>query len=159
MIDWSSLIFGDDDAGLAEAIRATFGVDADIRRFRAACRTWQEHRRNDPQYIGTLGRRGMTGEWSSASWEHWVRNRIEQIGGFEAQRQIGRHSGREIVVGELHVGFVGVPESDAQLDRLKQPGETVAASGVARSKIGMTTQNIKPIDRVAMRVVPEEEPS
>lgn len=60
------------------------------------------------------------------------------------------------LLGELHVGFVFVAETEEQLARLR--GEPAGKPGKpARSKIGKTNlKDIEPIDAVAARVVPTD---
>jgi len=149
-VPWGDLIARRDAAALAAAIRQTFGLEVDPDRFLAACDAWKVSYRKD--ILGTLGRFSAEGQWSPASWTTWVRNRIADVGPEEYRP--GCSPPPEILTGELNVGFVGVEETEAQVDRLRNPAEAILASRTARSKIGKTTKVIRPVDAVAERVAP-----
>jgi hypothetical protein len=65
----------------------------------------------------------------------------------------------DVTTATLHVGFVGLIETDAELEILRRPEKTTDRKpGPARSRIGKTVEMIAPIDRVAARVVPDPAP-
>lgn len=55
----------------------------------------------------------------------------------------------------LNIGFVGIPEGTAELERLRRPDEDFRLPSPARTRLTkQTSTKVHPINRVALRVAP-----
>lgn len=82
----------------------------------------------------------------------WLRNRLDELGAIPC----GKPLLREWLTCELHVGFVGVEETEEHIYNLIKNYESMIQYWESRSRITGCQLELKPIDRVAARVGPRE---
>jgi hypothetical protein len=150
-MSWRDLLRGGPPGLLAERAGRELGLDLP-ERFEPHCRLVADRIRRDSGFDLGAGRQTP---WSDGTWRMFMKARAEELGCYEP----GGLLPRTWLAGVLHVGFVGVVETEEQLERLRRPEpkpEAPREPRTARSKIGTTQLPIRPVDRVAARVGPPE---
>jgi hypothetical protein len=144
-VTWRELILGDDPWALAEALGELVGPVTNVEGLYFCCRA---------QLPAWTGRDHWT-YWSEGTWFTWVKNRAGEVDALRATAS-GDGPPEARITTTLHVGFVTVVETEAQLAALRRepPPYKPREPEVARSKLGRTNYEVRPINRVASRVAP-----
>lgn len=89
--------------------------------------------------------------WSHGTWDMWLKNRIAESPGWG--NAIGMKYADCRITCELHMGFTQIEETPLMLARLKNERPKLRADDPTRSRLRDYLAQIRPVDRVASRVV------
>jgi hypothetical protein len=161
VIDWCWIIYNGPAQDLAILAGHRLGLVLPARIFRRECK----RAATEAMYYSGYRLGEGSQEWSAGTWTSWLKNRAIAVDGYLPG--IGEDNPPPIMTCVLHIGFLSVEETAAQLALLRASPDVRRAVvdrrdrqlsarylSTARSRISSTVQYIRPIDRVAARVGP-----
>lgn len=140
---------GDQDT-LAAIASNMIGMRIDPSLFMEECKSARIHAIKYSGYELGCGWTGNPEGWNEDSWRTWLKTQYIK----SHEIKVGRQSGRCMIVGSFHVGFLFLEETQEQIDRLQsnEPWKLPIPNFI-RSRITRALIAIKPINVVASRVV------
>lgn len=139
------MISAEDWESLAEVSSRRIGCRIDPERLRESSEKVLRRLPEERQFVGDE-------DWSDSTYLHWVLCRAVET--LIPERPVDEDV--RVVYNLLHVGFLFLLETQEQLDRLRRPEPFDQHPEVPRTKLNRDTPRyVRPVDRVASRVVPE----